>query len=454
LKLSAGDFGCEVLLHELGHTLGLKHPGDYEHLSGSTDEGPFLPPARDSTDYTVMSYHDGSGHQYSGNYVVTPMLYDILAIQLLYGANMSAHAGSDRYTFETDSAPRCIWDAGGIDTFDFSLCKSFTTIDLNQGGFSSTSNGYGNISIAFDVTIERAVAGSGGSKIYGNDAGNVIYGGVGDDFIYLGEGNDTVNGGGGADIVIFDHALSQYTLSGNKTSLTVKGEGADVLNNIPMLYFSDLAIKPSSYVALTGGSGGDDVFRAGAGGELFSGGTGTDTVVYSGAPRDLTLTRCGDGHSFGVYDSVGTGGNDLVTGIERLRFSDGTGVALDIDGNAGQTYRMYQAAFDRTPDARGIGYWLDKMDHGLSLAGMAQHFLDSAESKATFGALSDTQFVNLMYANVLHRAPDAAGLDFYLKGFAAHAFERAAVLESFSESAENQAAVIGSITNGISYTVF
>ena len=93
------------------------------------------------------------------------------------------------------------------------------------------------------------------------------------------------------------------------------------------------------------------------------------------------------------------------------------------------------------------------MDGGLGLVSMAQYFLDSAENVATYGASTDAQFVTQVYANVLHRQPDAGGLDFYLKGLAA-GVTRATLLADFSESAENQAAVIGSISNGMNYTVF
>lgn len=445
-----GDYGRAVLIHEFGHTLGLKHPGDYDSTGNEVD-GPFLSAETDSMDYTVMSYNTGEGFRLNGNYGITPMMFDILAIQYMYGANMTYHTGADTYRFGTDAALQCIWDAGGTDTLDLSACTGYTVVNLNEFGFSSTASGYYNISIAAGVTIERAIAGSGGSLIVGNDAGNVIMGGAGSDWVSQGKGSDTISGGGGSDTVAYNMRFGDYALSGTKPALTVTGEGVDILNQISKLSFSDRAVDLSSYGTFHGATAGADAFIAGIGSELFSGGAGTDTIAYNGARSNFTVS--GSGGSFTVSDKTGAGGVDLVGGVERLFFSDGSGVALDIDGFAGKTYRMYQAAFNRTPDTGGVGFWLGALDRGLSLGSMAQYFLDSPESARTYGALDNTQFVTLMYANVLHRLPDAQGLDFYLHALADGSFTRAQVLGGFSESPENQAAVVGMITNGVEFTI-
>jgi hypothetical protein len=448
-SFTAGDFGISVLIHELGHTLGLKHPGDYDSTGGDV-EGPFLPAATDSIDYTQMSYNTGAGFQLNGNYGITPMLYDIQAMQYLYGANMSYHTGADTYSFGRDAALQCIWDAGGKDTLDFSACTGATIINLNAGGFSSTAPGYNNISIAYNVTIEGAIAGNGGSTIYANNAGNVIQGGGGDDLIYLGAGDDTVNGRGGNDTVVFKNALGSYGLNGTKLDLVLTGEGVDSLVGVSALQFSDRTIHLANFSGIQGSFSTNDALVANAGNELILGGGGTDTLSFAGSRANFSIKA--SGAEFTVTDNSGAGGTDLVGQVERLLFADGTGVALDVDGFAGQTYRLYQAAFNRTPDLGGVGFWLKELDSGLTLLKMAQFFLDSPESVRNYGTLDNTAFVTLMYANVLHRAPDADGLKFYLDGFN-NGNTRAQVLQGFSESPENQAAVIGSITNGVDYTI-
>lgn len=447
-NFTAGTFGLSVLIHELGHTLGLKHPGDYDSTGGQVD-GPFLPSATDNLDYTQMSYHQGAGYKLNGLYGSTPMLYDIQAMQYLYGANMSYHTGSDTYRFTNDSALQTIWDAGGTDTLDFSATTGATIINLNAGTFSSTAPGYNNISITYNVTIERAIAGSGGATIYANAAGNTIRGGNGVDVIYQGAGNDSVIGSGNNDTVMYTRAFSSYLLSGSTGVMTVNGDGLDSLSGVSVLRFSDRTVQLGSFDAVVGGTAGNDALSALSGKQLITGGGGLDKLSFTGTRGNFSVKA--DGSDFTVSDLVGAGGTDLLGNVERLLFSDGSGVALDIQGVGGETYRMYQAAFNRKPDPGGVGFWLDARDNGLSLLKMAQFFLDSPESVRTYGAMDDAAFVTLMYGNVLHRAPDADGLKFYLDGFSNSGFTRAGVLTGFSESPENQAAVIGAINNGIDF---
>jgi len=132
-----------------------------------------------------------------------------------------------------------------------------------------------------------------------------------------------------------------------------------------------------------------------------------------------------------------------------------TAVRHDINGVAGQAYRIYKAAFDRTPDLTGLGYWIKNMDNGSSLQSVANGFINSAEFKTLYGTNpSHESFIAQVYTNVLHRAIDQSGFNFWLSTMQSGANSQAAVLAQFSESPENQAAVIGLIGNGIEYTPF
>ncbi len=188
----------------------------------------------------------------------------------------------------------------------------------------------------------------------------------------------------------------------------------------------------------------------GAGSQQLAGLDGVDTVSYAGLRGGFTVLR--DATAATVIDNVGTSGVDTLVNVERIAFSD-VSLALDIEGTAGQAYRLYRAAFDRAPDKQGVGYWIKMMDAGISLEQVAAGFATSAEFKSLYGAnASDAQFVGLLYNNVLHRSAEGAGFDYWMKALGELHTPREQVLAFFSESAENQAQVIGAIQNGIEFT--
>ena len=178
-------------------------------------------------------------------------------------------------------------------------------------------------------------------------------------------------------------------------------------------------------------------------------GDGRDTVRYTGPRSGFTVTHTQSG--FTVASATQADDVDTLLNVERLFFDDAK-VALDITGNAGQAYRLYQAAFDRTPDIGGLGYQMNELDRGMDLTWVAGNFLASPEFQAKYGALSNSQFVNALYANVLHRSADADGLIYHVKNLDA-GLPRNWLLVQFSESLENQANVIGTIENGMAYVL-
>ncbi|PID43930.1 MAG: hypothetical protein CSA52_03135 [Gammaproteobacteria bacterium] len=98
--------------------------------------------------------------------------------------------------------------------------------------------------------------------------------------------------------------------------------------------------------------------------------------------------------------------------------------------------RLYNAAFDRLPDNGGLNYWIDEWESGMNLDTISSHFYFSNEFVQTYGQLSDVEYIDVLYLNVLDRPPENAGLD-YWTGQLEQGMDRAEVLARFSDSIEN-----------------
>lgn len=193
------------------------------------------------------------------------------------------------------------------------------------------------------------------------------------------------------------------------------------------------------------GLGGNDTLNGAGGNDWLNGGSGFDTALYASNRGNVVVDNKGGG-IFTITTKIE--GTDTLQDIERITLNDGT-IALDLDGAAGQTYRLYQAAFKRTPDDAGLAHNVKLMDQGLSIFDMANAFIASQEFRNTYGEnVSNTQFITLLYQNVLNRAPDTAGLAGWLSRMDGGT-SRKEVLFGFSESGENKALVGQAIEDGI-----
>ena len=377
LQLGNGFYGLTTLIHEIGHGIGLQHPGAYNAAPGLSITYPVNAEYfQDTRQYTVMSYFNaefsGAGHidwnRLNWVYGQTPLLHDIATIQAMYGADpttrvtdtvygFNSNAGRDVYDFSNNTMPVIsIYDAGGTDTLDFSGWSSNSKIDLNPGQFSSGGGSgivpldvlkargllpasyteadyaalrarynapdgmlHDNISIAYGTIIENATGGAGNDTIVGNSVDNVLLGNAGNDSIEGRAGNDTINGGLGADQMLGGLGNDYFLVDdGGDLVAELINEGNDTVSSTISYTLTDNVEN----LVLTGsaangtGNGLDNVITGDAIANQLFGLAGNDRIIG------------GDG----VDRMTGGAGNDVFVGeINATTVASKTGpISLDL----------------------------------------------------------------------------------------------------------------------------
>jgi len=189
----------------------------------------------------------------------------------------------------------------------------------------------------------------------------------------------------------------------------------------------------------------NDYFELSSKDDIIDGLLGVDSASFGVGRSQITITKNGN-----TITATGQGTDTLVN-IERLMFTDGT-LAFDTDGIAGQAYRIYKAAFNRTPDNDGLKFWIGELDKGMSLLQAASGFVGSAEFNSAYGgATNNLGIVQKFYQNVLGREGEAGGVSYWTGELDSGSKSTAQVLADFSASPENVTGVAPLISDGIFY---
>ncbi len=269
-----GTYAYYVLGHELGHSLGLKHGhelGGVRNVAMNAD--------RDSMEFSIMTYRSYIGaptinvSNEAGGYTQSLMMFDIAAIQHMYGADFGYSSDNTTYTFSTSTGQmfvngvgqgvpsinrifRTIWDGNGIDTYNFSNYTTNLSIDLTPGSWVNLDR-TGNFQRAYlgggtggglhpgharahifnalqfggdaRSLIENAIGGAGSDVVTGNAANNTLSGGAGNDNLNGGAGVDTLTGGTGADTFVFQFGWSILSGIDRITDFAIGTDKIDLL---------------------------------------------------------------------------------------------------------------------------------------------------------------------------------------------------------------------------------
>jgi serralysin len=377
--LQYDGYGRTTIIHEAGHSLGLSHPGDYNFSDDNNGDGVPDPItylgdafyAQDSEQYSIMSYF---GPQETGAQPVngalflvgnaqTPLLHDILTIQAKYGADPTTRTGDTNYFANSNAGNPVydlaqnpypylsVYDAGGVDTFDFSTANRSVFLDLRPGAFSSAAAGavtvaqanailtafnaatdaaqgdfplyntqaevnadadflgtlghnrvlndtgisgifattHRNISIAYNTVIENASGGSARDYLVGNHVSNQLKGNGGNDVINGLGGNDWLWGGAGSDEFRF------FDNPGNDTIV-------DFLSGTDRIHLTEIDANA--------GVAGNQAFTF-VGAAAFSGAAGQLRSYTSGGSNFVA----GDVNGDGIADfTIATGASQAVLG--------------------------------------------------------------------------------------------------------------------------------------------
>lgn len=310
--LGQGQEGWEVLLHEIGHALGLSHPKPESAAASGTT---VLLNQWNDNSYTVMSSMQSPSKLWQSWFGAL----DIQALQSLYGSGRPLATGDDSYLYGNSQGQSLstLRDAGGTDVLNLSGNSLGAYVDMKPGSFSSigiTSQGYAaynNVFIDPSTTLENVIGTPYDDVIFGNDANNLIH---------EWGGNDVIDGAGGVNTVAFVGKRSDYNIKPSEVAKHWLVEakngamGSDDLTNVKFLQFADskvildVAGNPTMAAKLIGvilgGSWVDNTFISGLAMGILDNGYSPTTLARLGLESAMFVGMAGSSGNKDFYNLV------------------------------------------------------------------------------------------------------------------------------------------------------
>lgn len=403
-----GDYYWHTHIHEIGHSLGLKHGQSTDGVANTA-----LPADRDALEFSVMTYRSYVGASTTGGYTNEAfgypqsfMMNDIIALQTMYGADYTFNNGATVYSWSATtgetfvdgagqgrpggdgagaSANRVfitVWDGGGEDTYDLSNYSNAVTVDLRPGSWSTTSNvqkaylgnghyAQGNVYNAYlfqddpSSYIENAIGGSGNDILIGNAVANRLDGGL---------GADTLTGGAGDDVFV-------YRIGGGSDVVTDFIAGYGTEDKIDLVGFSNIASFAEAIV--------------------YASQVGNNTVFNFGAGSALTLLNAlltvlaADDFTFDSEEPAGPNEAPTAISLSNDTVSENAvgGVVgwlsvLDPNGDVSFSFDVSDARFQVVGNS---GSYQLKLKDGVSIDYEAESNIDVVVTAIDSGGLSFTQ---------------------------------------------------------------
>ncbi|MDE0783728.1 MAG: Ig-like domain-containing protein, partial [Planktomarina sp.] len=321
-----GSAGFFLILHEIGHTLGLKHP----HDDGGTGRPTFAETEMTDLDndyFSIMSYEDDYNWNLKAWDPATPMYMDILALQYLYGKSTEFFAGNDTFSFSKNNLYASAWDPSGIDLIDQSNANEGWHILLpNIEPSTLVDTKVGMLVPSEELSLETPTSLywllGDFENVNGSEHADSIYGNRFDNLIEGNAGNDTLSGGTGSDTFVY-----------------AKGDGNDTIldfneneDSISYVGYSESEIAQITETFLTGGN---KVLTLSDGAEITLNG---DFVAPVNSPPTLTTAPTLTVNEGAASSPIAFSGADLDGDELEYQFTNPTKGSVVNNENGTYTY--------------------------------------------------------------------------------------------------------------------